>query len=640
MKKCFTAISLCAFIFLFALVSSATKDAAELYKNLQNSPDSLKSKIYCDLAFIFLDSVGNKSVIFSEKALSYAKKYNDDNDISYAYIMMGSSMLAKSEYSKALDHFLTAFNISKKSENYYQLHTICNNIGIVYKYTGEYNLALKYYSNALNYARQANDLQSIVQSLTNIGNIYVITEDNEKGLNYYKAAISECQKSDIYMIDIPNVYNNIGYIYFIEKKYSLARDSYNQAYLAFDSLNNTFGQAIVLNNLAEIEIITGNYDQASQYINSADSLHKLMEYNDSRKNLYFTTYQLYLNQKDYKRALEYFERYQSLKDSIYTIELEQNVEEIKTQFEVDIIKSESDAKDDRIKQKNIINLILISVLLLISVLSILLVRLIKQKTKLNTLLAKTNDNLKLKDDEIDSNLLYARRIQSSCMSNNTQELLPDHFVLDLPKFKVGGDFYLIRQKENETIFAVGDSTGHGISGGFLSVLGIDFLNHAIQSLNSLEEIVNKLNYNFYEYITKSKTLRNESISLSIIKIKQNTISYSGSRHYIYKYDYLTKTIIEYKTSREIIGNNQESNFTQNTFEIAAGDWVFLFSDGYADQFGEGIKGKMKYNSFRNHLIECTNMATEVAKNYLVKNHLDWRADIEQTDDILVIGIKF
>ncbi|MDD3861090.1 MAG: tetratricopeptide repeat protein, partial [Bacteroidales bacterium] len=406
------------YFFIVAILSFAKDDSSDLFKKLQNCNDSLKSEIYCDLAYYYLDSAGNKSIIFSNQALKYATKFNNDNDIAYAYIMIGSSYLAKSNYSEALTAFNTAYTISEKSKNYYQLHTISNNLGIVYKYTGDYDLALKYYANALNYAQQSEDLQSAVQSLTNIGNIYILQEDYDKGLNYYFSAIKECESKNTFLSDIPSIYNNIGYVYYCLEDTKSSQSAYYQALAGFDSLNNSFGQAVVYNNLAELEILSHNYDNAEKYIFLADSLHKLMDYNDSRKNLYYTTYQLYYKQSDYKRAVDYLLKYQTLKDSIYTLELENQVQEIKTKYQVDKLNSESKLKDDRIRQKNIINISLISVIFIITILIVFLIKLIYQKQKLNKLLNHSNIYLKRVNDEIEHNLQYAREIQISCMANN------------------------------------------------------------------------------------------------------------------------------------------------------------------------------------------------------------------------------
>jgi len=617
----------------------AISDPSVLFKKLQNCPDSLKSEIYCDLAYYYLDSTGNKSIIFSDKALEYATKFNNTNDVAYAYIMKGSSYLAKSMYSEALTAFNNAYSISEKSKNYYQLHTICNNLGIVYKYTKEYDLALKYYSIALNHAQKSGDLQSIVQSLTNIGNLYTIREDYEKGLNYYFSAINECSTNDTFLSDIPSIYNNIGYVYYIQNDIESSKSAYFQALEGFDSLKNNFGKAILYNNLAELEILSHNYVLAEKYISYADSLHQLMDYNDSRKNLYFTTYELYSQQSDYQRALQYYIKYNNLKDSIYNIELAQQIQEIKTKYQVDKLNTESKIKDERIRQKNTLNILLLTVILIISLLIIFLFKLVFQKQKLNKLLNKSNISLKQKDADIEFNLQYAREIQLSCMFNIQNELNYDYFILDLPKFTVGGDFYLIRQKAEHSVITVADSTGHGISGGFLSVLGIQLLDSLLFKVNSLSELLNHLNNSFYRFLNTSNTLKSDSLCLSIVKIVDNTVNYAGSKHKIYKYDIAENSIIEFKTTNYLIGSESDFQFTEDNFICNQGDWIFLFSDGYADQFDKS-KNKLKYKHFKDILSECVDKSTSEMKQVLLKKHQEWKGECEQTDDILIIGIKF
>jgi len=631
-------LSLISILFV-ANYSLATSDPSVLFKKLQNCPDSLKSEIYCDLAYYYLDSAGNKSVIFSDKALEYATKFNNTNDVAYAYIMKGSSYLAKSMYSEALISFNNAYKISEDSKNYYQLHTICNNLGIIYKYTEEYDLALKYYSNALNFAQKSGDLQSTVQSLTNIGNLYTIREDYEKGLNYYFSAINECSNNDTFLSDIPSIYNNIGYVYHIQNDIESSKSAYFQALEGFDSLKNNFGKAILYNNLAELEILSHNYVLAEKYISYADSLHQLMDYNDSRKNLYFTTYELYSQQSDYQRALQYFIKYNTLKDSIYNIELAQQVQEIKTKFQVDKLNTESKIKDERIRQKSNLNILLLSVIMIISILIGILIKLINQKQKLNKLLNKSNIALKQKDDDIEFNLQYAREIQLSCMSNIQTQFKYNYFVLDLPKFTVGGDFYLIRQNPEYSFITVADSTGHGISGGFLSVLGIQLIDSILPKACSLSDLLNHLNHSFYQYISKSNTLKNESLCLSIIKIIENTVYYAGSKHKIYKYDFSINSIVEYKTTNYLIGSESDFQFSEDNFECNSGDWVFLFSDGYADQFNKN-NNKLKYNNFKDILSKCVDKSASEMKQALLNMHLEWKGECEQTDDILIIGIKF
>jgi serine phosphatase RsbU (regulator of sigma subunit) len=221
----------------------------------------------------------------------------------------------------------------------------------------------------------------------------------------------------------------------------------------------------------------------------------------------------------------------------------------------------------------------------------------------------------------------------------TQDTLK-YFILDLPKSTVGGDFYMIRKKEDETIFVLADCTGHGISGGFLSVLGIELLNHSFDTCTSLSSTLNILNSNFFAHITRSESLRQESLSLSTISIKNNEIIYAGSKHKIWHYSTIIQELVEIKTSDNTIGISENCEFIENKISIEIGDWIFLSSDGYADQFGGDSKKKLKYENFRNHLKHCTAMNTEDAKKYLSDQHVEWKKETEQTDDILVIGIKF
>jgi serine phosphatase RsbU (regulator of sigma subunit)/Tfp pilus assembly protein PilF len=639
MKKC---LILLVLIISLWITSSAEneKDPQILIKSLLNCHDSLKSSIYCDLAYYYIDSTGNKSLVFAEKALSYAEIFENQNDIIYSYIMIGSSYLTKSDYLKSLEAFLKADKLSENSTNFIQLHTISNNIGIAYRFAGDYELALKYYSKALNYARQSNDLQSIVQSLTNTGNIYVLQEQHKLGLKYYEAAINECQKQNKFIPDIPSIYNNIGYIYFIMNNIPEAKKAYTRAYEIFDSLNNDYGTAVLLNNLAELEIRIGNFDIAEKMINQADSLHRLMDFQESRKNLYFTSYELFLSKKDYPRAIEFLNKYNLLKDSIYNLELDKTVEEIKTKFEVERINNESTVKDEKIKQKNNLAIILLSVILLISILLLLLYKLIHAKVKLNTLLKTNNEILKLKEEEINANLQYARQIQIACMNNIQTQESTQYFILDLPKSTVGGDFYMIRKIVDETVFVLADCTGHGISGGFLSVLGLELLSHSFNQFTNLCSSINYLNNSYFKHITRSETLRQESLSLSMISVKDKEITYVGSKQKIWHYSKLLDELVELKTSEYTIGTEEHCEFTSNQLIVEIGDWIFLSSDGYADQFGGDIRKKLKYESFRKHLKHCTGMNPEDAKKYLYNEHLEWKKEAEQTDDILVIGIKF
>jgi serine phosphatase RsbU (regulator of sigma subunit) len=269
-----------------------------------------------------------------------------------------------------------------------------------------------------------------------------------------------------------------------------------------------------------------------------------------------------------------------------------------------------------------------------------LIVLFKQRLKLNRTLNQTNKQLEEKGIEILSNLTYARKIQLNLMGGQQNSPNLDYFVFDKPLSVVGGDFYLIRNKGNKTYIALADSTGHGISGGFLSVLGVEFLSQAIELFSNTSDILNYLNNKFYTYVTKSKDLGYESMCISLICVADNKIEYSGSKQKIWHFCSATNEIIEYKTDSQIIGISENISFSSKSINLKAKDLIYLSSDGFPDQFDSANRNKYKYNRFRNMLLDLSKNNFNQSINLIDKELQSWKGDTEQTDDILVIGIKF
>ena len=137
----------------------------------------------------------------------------------------------------------------------------------------------------------------------------------------------------------------------MQKNYSQAMYSYNLAYHLLDSLDNSFGMAIILNNQAEILIEEKKYEEAEKLIIKVDSLHSTMDYKDSRQHLYYTYYNLYKNSGQFDKAIKFLELHHNLKDSIYSLELAEKLSEIETKYELDKIKLQNKTKDSQINQQ-------------------------------------------------------------------------------------------------------------------------------------------------------------------------------------------------------------------------------------------------------------------------------------------------
>ena len=223
-------------------------------------------------------------------------------------------------------------------------------------------------------------------------------------------------------------------------------------------------------------------------------------------------------------------------------------------------------------------------------------------------------------------------------------MLPQAFILYKPKDIVSGDFYWLKEKNNKVYFAAVDCTGHGVPGAFMSIIGNNALNNALREFDTPSEILDSLNQGI------SSTLHNNTIGVSTTKDgmdlalccydpKTQEIQYAGAFNPLYIIR--NNDIIQTKADKFAIGtyfDNPQQKYTNHTFKLEKNDKVYIFSDGYADQFG-GPKGKkLMYKNFRDYLLTIHNEPIHNQRELLNDNIEKWKGNLEQIDDILVIGM--
>ncbi len=250
--------------------------------------------------------------------------------------------------------------------------------------------------------------------------------------------------------------------------------------------------------------------------------------------------------------------------------------------------------------------------------------------------------------EIKDSILYAKRIQTAVMPDHTSigNLLPDYFVLFRPKDIVSGDFYWITKKGNKVIIAAADCTGHGVPGGFLSMLGISLLNEisVIDKNFKANEILNHLKAHLKSTLIKEGHSEEETkdgmdIALCIIDQKNNTLQYSGANNPLYLIR--NKELVEYNADKMPIGTfiGEKDSFTNIEIDLQPADIFYLFSDGFKDQLGGPQIKRLKSKNFRNLLLDGHDKPMQKQKELLEQYFDGWRGENEQTDDIMIIGIK-
>jgi len=261
---------------------------------------------------------------------------------------------------------------------------------------------------------------------------------------------------------------------------------------------------------------------------------------------------------------------------------------------------------------------------------------------------KQKEIIEEKNKNITDSIIYAKRIQDATLPAKelVRNYLHDSFVLFKPKDIVSGDFYWIERVDDTILFAVVDCTGHGVPGAFLSLIGHNSLNQIVNELkiyqpNKILEELNRI---------VSKTLHNSTegtinikdgmdMAICSLNLTTNLLQFSGAFNPLY----LVRdgNMEEIKGDKFPIGAGftQNPEFTNNVIQLKEGDCIYLFSDGYADQFG-GPKGKkFKYSRFKEILVEINDKDMSEQHDILNQMIEEWQGDLEQIDDVCVIGIR-
>ena len=269
---------------------------------------------------------------------------------------------------------------------------------------------------------------------------------------------------------------------------------------------------------------------------------------------------------------------------------------------------------------------------------------------------KQKEELSQKNKDITDSINYALRIQHTILPSDKKikELLPESFVLYMPKDIVSGDFYWVGEVNGEigaasrVVVAVVDCTGHGVPGAFLTIVGNNLLNHIINELHitNPKDIINEMNSGIINRLAlMDNNIVRDGMDMAVCAIdrKGNTFSLLFSGAYNPLYYVRDNQLMELPAIRYNIGSiphEQKENVTCHTVEIKKGDMVYLFSDGYVDQMRHQTGKKFMKGRFKQLLLDIHKKPPLEQKQIMEQTHIDWKGNLFQTDDILVMGFRF
>jgi serine phosphatase RsbU (regulator of sigma subunit) len=263
--------------------------------------------------------------------------------------------------------------------------------------------------------------------------------------------------------------------------------------------------------------------------------------------------------------------------------------------------------------------------------------------------------IEAKNHDITDSIKYAKNIQEALLPplQNLHNELKEAFVLYLPKDIVSGDFYWFAKRNNKRFVASVDCTGHGVPGAFMSIIGNTLLNEIVSEKNITEpsEILNELHAGVKTALKQnnSENERRDGMDIALCALNEDgtVLEYAGANRplWIFRKNKQGEEAFEMvKANKFPIGglemeNEVKRQFTNHSIRVEKGDMVYIFSDGYADQFG-GSKGKkLMVGNMQKFASEIYNKPVKEQEQLLLKNFLDWKGELEQIDDVLVIGFR-
>jgi len=601
----------------------------------------------------------DSAIVYANKALILAKKFDYRKGIADANHNLGVIYRNKGSYLQALQDDLDALKIYQELGDKKGTATMLGNIGVVYMSEGGNNSkALEYDFKALAIYLELGDKIGISRNLGNIGIAYHDMGNDAEALKYAKNSLQLHQEIEDNQGIAINL-SSIGALYYKEKDLTTSLVYYFKALTKSREIGNKEQIAHNYGDIGSVYILQGKYKQAKAYLDSGLNLEKKIGEKEDLKSIYASLSALDTISGDYKTAFKDFETFIIYRDSIINDGNTKKIEQAQMNYtfdrKTDSAKAEQEKKDilaeaekrkqDIVTWSTTVGLLVVLVFAGFVLRSLKITRKQKQVIEIKSLETEQQKRLiEEKNKDILDSITYAKRLQEAILPpiSLIKKFFPQSFILYKPKDIVAGDFYWMERSGDNILIAAADCTGHGVPGALVSVVCSDALNRTLKEfrITNCGKILDKVTELVLETFEKSESNVQDGmdISLCCINTKALEVQWSGANNPLW---YIQNgEMHEVRADKQPIGKYINSHpFHEHTIKLLKGDTIYLFTDGYADQFG-GSKGKkFKDKQLQEVLLSNESSSMEEQKSILERKLDEWKGNLEQVDDILVIGIR-
>lgn len=638
----------------FAVPTIETTQVDSLRRALATAEeDTTALRLQVEIADNLIFTNPDSSKVYSLQAMNLAEELADTVRLAKVHNLLAIHSYIQSRYVEAIESFQKSYQLSLSCGDRLGANRAINNIGVMYATLENHEQSIKNYKKSFALSQEIEDWETSALSLFNISSGYLSLGKYDSSwhyLNQLEAFQRKYETNQLYSSLKAALYLDTGNI-------DSAKFYADQGMRELDEADEQ--DLLVKSNLllthAEICKQKENYPEALQCVRKAENLARELNYSEVLLFALEMKSEVHKLRGDFQKAYDFQEEYLTLKDSLDKDNNANRINELNARYEKEkrdkeYAEIQADLVEQESHEKQKDTLYMSIGIFILAVIAFLIFNL-RRKKRMNSLLNNQNKEIRTQRQKILSSIDYAKKIQRSILvpENIIRRHLPQSFVYLRPKDIVSGDFYWFQTYHNKVLLSTIDCTGHGVPGAFMSLIAHNMMNKVVRDMKSPDpsEILGNVHKQVVAALNQEGKGDNAQdgmdMSLCVIDQEARTIQFAGSQNPIF----LVRDgeLIEYKGDSLYLGGSFASrlngSFRFQTQEIhyESGDALFMFTDGYMDQFGGPKNKKLNKKRFKEIIQTCARESIEKTTDVLAAALEQWKGRNAQLDDILVIGTR-
>ncbi|WP_338791711.1 SpoIIE family protein phosphatase [Bernardetia sp. MNP-M8] len=639
------------------------KEVDILIAKLEKTTPKLKTELFLQISEFYRTELrdSDKALEYATLAVKQSNELRDKNLIAQSSIQAGALHRNRGESDFALTLLLRGLSAAEEIGNDSLQTDALHKIAVTYLLMRDFEQSYEYALKEEKLWRKLGSEYGLASAvnLKGISLIYLKRLDEaiqslEQGLVIAK----KLENDDL----LYKLFSNLADAHLKKEELGKAVSYITKSKEITERINDNYGNIANMLKMGEIYSAKGEISKAINTAEKGVDLAQNFRYAALARNGYEALREIYFRAGNYKKAFENQSLAVAMNDSLSNISRRHQVSNMQTYYESERKNRENQLLKEESKNKNL-TLYLISAVALIAFLLVgLFIYRTQIKKKTITRLRKQNDEIRSVYEQMskqatiinDTNttltesINYARRIQDAMQVNTTTifEELNDYFIIDRPRDIVSGDCYWFEQRQGEFYVALADCTGHGIPGAFMTILCNSLLNdifNSRQGVRSPAEMLIELHRRLIHHLHQHKSNVQDGMDIALCRINttEKTLTYSGAKQPLLYVD-KDGEFNRFKASSLPIGGHEvkiKRKFEDITIHYQIGDSLYITSDGFQDQFGGKNDKKFMSKRLYDMLSQTHKMPLEKQKIHIENQLEKWQANNDQTDDIMMIGIK-